>query len=64
MKLSGTSVSYPDKLCESVVNKGTTGHEEAAARTQIMEEKQLLVLWHKRIKKINIRANIKYKVYF
>lgn len=45
IKFSGSSVSYPDELCESVVDVGTTGQEEAAAGTQIMEEKQLLILW-------------------
>lgn len=61
-KFRGKSLSYPDELCESVVDVGTTGHEEAAARTQIMEEKQLLILWHKH-RKIHISAlirNIKY----
>lgn len=33
IKFSGSSVSYPDELCESVVDVGTTGQEEAAAGT-------------------------------
>lgn len=37
--------SYPDELCECVVDVGSAWHEETTAGTQIMEEEQLLILW-------------------
>lgn len=45
------STSYPDELCESVVDVGTAWHEEAAARAQIVEEEQLLILWHQHMRR-------------
>ena len=39
-----TQNTDPNKLDESVVDVRSLGQEEAAARTQLMEEKQLLVL--------------------
>lgn len=35
---------YPDELCQGVVDEGSAGQKEAAARAQLMEEEQLLVL--------------------
>lgn len=37
-------LSYPDELCQGAVDVSSSGQKEAAARTQIMEEEQLLVL--------------------
>lgn len=39
---------YPDELCESVVDVGSTREEKTAAWTQIMKEEQLLILNHTR----------------
>lgn len=53
------SAPYPDELCKSVVDVGTAWHEETAARAQIVEKEQLLILWHKRMntKKIISKFN-------
>lgn len=37
--------SYSDELCEGVVDVSSAWQEEAAARAEIMEEEQLLILW-------------------
>lgn len=35
---------HPDKLHEGVVDVGTAGQEEAAARAELVEEEELLIL--------------------
>lgn len=37
-------LSYPDELCQGAVDVSSSGQKETAARTQIVEEEQLLVL--------------------
>lgn len=36
--------SYPDELCQGVVDERSAGQKEAAAGAQVMEEEQLLIL--------------------
>lgn len=36
--------TYPDELCECVVEVGTTWHKETTPRAEIVEEEQLLIL--------------------
>ena len=40
---------YPNEVDQFVVNVGTLGQEETAARTEFMKEKQLLFLGNKQI---------------
>lgn len=51
------SAPYPDELCKSVVDVGTAWHEETAARAQIVEKEQLLILWHKRMNTKKLSAS-------
>lgn len=44
-RIQETTQSYPDELCECVVDVGTAWHEETTAGAQIVEEEQLLILW-------------------
>lgn len=45
-----TASTYSDELNQGVVQKGSLRQEEAAPWTQVMEEKQFLLLEKKKIK--------------
>lgn len=40
----GQGMPHPDKLHEGVVDVGAAGQEEAAARAELVEEEELLIL--------------------
>lgn len=44
---AAAELPYPDELCQGVVDVRSSGHKEATAGAQIVEEEQLLVLGKK-----------------